>query len=215
VVGGLQACSAICFGSADARSGPSGENPTGTAGYNTGNHGLYLQDVQVTCLAVSGNEAAVGFYGPNGPTYYYPAGNYSGFLLIQDNVASLEATGDGASGFGGGTTPPTQAACEAALPLKPLDVYVFRPEDRPNYAAFTVHDAKPWPTQYAQCRHAGWVGLGLDSRAQCDEVVLYQARQACIFERVAHGITAFRAKYGLGPNQDHAMRHCVRLYTGW
>jgi hypothetical protein len=41
------------------------------------------------------------------------------------------------------------------------------------------------------------------------------ARQKCIFERVTHGIAAFRAKYGLPPNQDHAMRHCVRLYTGW
>jgi hypothetical protein len=43
----------------------------------------------------------------------------------------------------------------------------------------------------------------------------HRARQACIFERVAHGITVFRAKYGLGPSHDHAMRHCVRLYTGF
>jgi hypothetical protein len=50
----------------------------------------------------------------------------------------------------------------------------------------TVTDAPP-PTVYAQCR----------------------------FERVATGITAFRAKYGLGPNHDHAMRHCVRLYSGF
>ncbi len=34
-------------------------------------------------------------------------------------------------------------------------------------------------------------------------------------QRAAGGITRFRAKYGLGPNHDHAMRHCVRLYTGW
>ena len=43
----------------------------------------------------------------------------------------------------------------------------------------------------------------------------HQARQKCIFERVAHGIAAFRAKYGLPPDQHHAMRHCVRLYTGF
>ena len=43
----------------------------------------------------------------------------------------------------------------------------------------------------------------------------HQARQKCIFERVAHGITAFRAKYELPADQHHAMRHCVRLYTGF
>jgi hypothetical protein len=37
----------------------------------------------------------------------------------------------------------------------------------------------------------------------------------CIFERAGIRIAAFRAKYGLGPNHDHAMRHCVRLRTGW
>jgi hypothetical protein len=36
----------------------------------------------------------------------------------------------------------------------------------------------------------------------------------CIFERVAHGIVAFRAEYGFAPDQNHAMRHCVRLYPG-
>ena len=39
--------------------------------------------------------------------------------------------------------------------------------------------------------------------------------RACIFERVAHGIVAFRTKYGLGTDHEHAMRHCVRLRTGW
>jgi hypothetical protein len=28
-------------------------------------------------------------------------------------------------------------------------------------------------------------------------------------------VTAFRLKYGLGPDHTYAMRHCVRLRTGW
>ena len=39
------------------------------------------------------------------------------------------------------------------------------------------------------------------------------ARQACIFERVAHGVRAFRAKYGRGSLQRRAMRRCVRART--
>ena len=85
----------------------------------------------------------------------------------------------------------------------------------PERGDVVVTDAPPPPTTYAQCRMGGWVGYGFDSHASCIAYVHDQARQKCIFERVAHGIVAFRAKYGLGPAQDHAMRHCVRLYTGW
>jgi hypothetical protein len=78
-----------------------------------------------------------------------------------------------------------------------------------------VEDSPPPPRTYTECRQAGWVKYGFASHAACIEYVHEWARKACIFERVAHGITAFRAKYGLGPNHDHAMRHCVRLYTGF
>jgi hypothetical protein len=39
--------------------------------------------------------------------------------------------------------------------------------------------------------------------------------EKCIFERAAHGLLTFRAKYGQGPNYDYAMRRCVRRYTGF
>jgi hypothetical protein len=77
-----------------------------------------------------------------------------------------------------------------------------------------VTDAEP-PATYTQCRQAGWVKYGYASHPQYIEAVHDWARQKCIFERAATGITAFRAKYGLGANDDHAMRHCVRLYTGF
>jgi len=41
--------------------------------------------------------------------------------------------------------------------------------------------------------------------------VRHRARQACIFELVAHGRAAFRAKYGSGVPKRHAMRNCVAL----
>jgi hypothetical protein len=79
---------------------------------------------------------------------------------------------------------------------------------------FVITDAQP-PSRYSQCRLAGWVKYGFASHADCIDAVHQLARQKCIFERVAHGIAAFRAKYGLPPDQHHAMRHCVRLYTGF
>jgi hypothetical protein len=76
-----------------------------------------------------------------------------------------------------------------------------------------VTDAPP-PRRFAQCRHGGWLRYGFASKAACIASVHALARQACIFERVARGIVAFRAKYGLGPNHVHAMRRCVRTRTG-
>lgn len=41
-----------------------------------------------------------------------------------------------------------------------------------------------------------------------------QARQACVFERVAHGRPAFRAKYGTPRFHLLAMRRCIRRAIG-
>jgi len=56
---------------------------------------------------------------------------------------------------------------------------------------------------------------GYNSHAQCITAVHDFARKKCIFERAAHGLLPFRAKYGVGPNHDYAMRRCVRRYTGF
>jgi hypothetical protein len=77
-----------------------------------------------------------------------------------------------------------------------------------------VTDARA-PATYNECRQAGWVKYGYSGHPACITSVHDWARSKCIFERVAHGIVAFRAKNGLGPDQNHAMRHCVRLYTGF
>lgn len=47
------------------------------------------------------------------------------------------------------------------------------------------------------------------THAECITGVDEWARMKCIFELVAHGVVAFRGKYGSAPDQNHAMRHCV------
>ena len=89
------------------------------------------------------------------------------------------------------------------------------PGEQTESGDVVVSDAPPPPTTYAQCRQAGCVKYGFASRAACNAYVHDLARSKCIFERAALGIVAFRAKYGLAPDQNHAMRHCVRLHTGW
>ena len=173
----------------DAHSGPTGENPTGSALIDP----AILVDEPfggpITCLAVRANVATLNFEEP---------GSTSGVTL----VATDSPTGDQIAFVGGGRAP---TDCSP----------VTNPRNQPlNGGDIVVTDAQP-PATYAQCRQAGWVGYGYASHAQCIDAVHQYARQKCIFERVAHGIVAFRAKYGLGPDDDHAMRHCVRLYTGF
>lgn len=71
------------------------------------------------------------------------------------------------------------------------------------------------PTTKAQCRNGGWRNYGVfTNQGDCVSFVRHQARQACIVERLAHGVAAFRAKYGAGPYKLHAMRGCIRQRTG-
>lgn len=84
-----------------------------------------------------------------------------------------------------------QLTFDAAPTVCPINTVVYRPGpdgDTVTSGELTVHDAA------RRSRH--------------------QARQACIFERVAHGVAAFRAKYGRGPFHRFAMRRCIRARTG-
>jgi hypothetical protein len=173
----------------DAHSGPSGENPTGSAHITPGEIGQPFGG-PITCLAVRANVATFNFEAQPGST------------SVATFVATDSPAGDQVAYVGGGRAP-TDCSPVTNPPNQPL-----------NGGDIVVTDAQP-PATYTQCRQAGWVGYGYASHAQCIDAVHQYARQKCIFERVAHGITAFRAKYGLGPNHDHAMRHCIRLYTGF
>ena len=197
----------------DVRSGANGEGATGTLRWhNGGGEGVFVfTTATATCLSVNGNRAIVGFSGSRfDQGFYFPV---AGLVQIVDRggYGTGIDTADFAAIQGPGDSPPIPGPTEcSSYP----SIY---PPDFGAPAADTgdlvVTDAPP--TTYTQCRQAGWVKYGFASHADCITYVHEQARQKCIFERVAHGITTFRSKYGLGPDHDHAMRHCVRLYTGF
>jgi hypothetical protein len=176
----------------DAHSGPSGENPRGTATislsprtYTTG---------PVTCLAVDGNHAVIGI--ENGPGSL-TAGE--GTLIdVTDNPDALF--------FKLWFEPPSTCPADAT------GGYTRIPVDSGD---ITITDAEPLPTTKGECKNGGWVTYGVfKNQGACIAHVHDLAKKKCVFERAAHGILAFRAKYGLGPNRDFAMRRCVRSYTG-
>lgn len=175
----------------DVRSGPSGEDPTGTVTIDSF-FGV-IGPLDATCLSVSANKAGMVVRAPEATS------------SIAGLAISVEDGGPGQDKIDWHTVMTLPSDCP--VPSEPLEPTVS--------GDVTVSDAPPPPTTYAQCRQAGWVRYGFESHAACTAYVHERARQKCIFERVAHGVVAFRAKYGLAPNQHHAMRHCVRLYTGW
>jgi hypothetical protein len=119
----------------DARSGPSGDNPTGTVRIDVESppgSGLIdtFDTAQVTCLDVSGNRATIE------PDL---AGLPGAILSLEDN--------DGAGQDRWGFSPFSEIACPAdpSIALTPI----FGGD-------ITVHDAVPLPTSKEQCKNGGW-----------------------------------------------------------
>ena len=177
----------------DARSGPSGEKPTGSVTFDA--LLVDLGALEVSCLTVSGNRASMIAL-LSSPSPSAPAGV---LISVEDN--------DGAAAdrvaWNFVTTLPTECPVPSAVgePIRAGDI--------------TVVDAPPLHTTKDQCKHGGWVQFGFKNRGQCVAFVRHQARQACIFERVAHGVAAFRAKYGIGPRHQLAMWSCVHGRIGF
>jgi hypothetical protein len=196
--------SGLFFVSIDAHSGPSGENPSGTLRISP----AFI--AQVTCLHVSGNRAIVGYFHVGSPPDDPAVANV---IEIDDNGPAGSDTDTLTGNIG--QVPTSESNCPATLPQPGQTSQVLTLPGRGIPPSdFVVVDAQP-PTTYTQCRQGGWAQYGYTSHAQCIDAVHELARKKCIFERAAGGIVAFRAKYGLGQNDDHAMRHCVRLYTGF
>jgi hypothetical protein len=173
----------------DARSGPSGENPTGTASFRQAFPDFRIEG-PVTCLTVSGNHAVIGLANTLGS--FDLGGGW--FVEVTDDTADTFSFTRTASGEVPAVCPPTLGLAGRALFAGDI----------------TVIDAPALPTSRDQCRHGGWVQLGFDNRAQCIRSVRRQARQECIFIRAAVGRPAFRAEFGSGPHKRHAMRRCIR-----
>jgi hypothetical protein len=173
----------------DAHSGPSGENPTGTVHPDAffGDLGV----LEVSCLGVSANRATVIVKAPP---------NTSGIAGLE---ISVEDDGPGQDRLDWHVISALPSACPA-----PSNVLAGT-----ESGDLVVTDAPP-PTRFAQCRHGGWLRYGFASKAACIAYVHEQSRQECIFERAYVGISAFRAKYGRGPQHVHAMRRCVRRRAG-
>jgi hypothetical protein len=173
----------------DAHSGANGENPRGVV--EAGEPPTY----SVVCLGVTGSVAVIGINQTNG--------TLGVVLRVEDgpvDTFAFDASLPRPIGPGACASPPSD------FPIR----YAIGSGD------IIVTDASSLPTSTAQCRNGGWRTFGVfKNQGDCVSFVRHRARQACIFERVAHGITVFRSKYGLGPNHEHAMRHCVRFYTGF
>jgi hypothetical protein len=142
----------------DVRSGPAGENPTGTAGWHSGGGFGPTWRVDVTCLAVDGKTAVFGFSGS--------------FVAISGGpVAGLARVTDG-GGPGSGLDSFEFAQVAGADPADPP---IPGPTDCSSYPAgfqplsptafnsgggdIVIIDTPALPTSKDQCRNGGWLNF--------------------------------------------------------
>jgi hypothetical protein len=123
----------------DAHSGPSGENPTGTATISLTSTPSVFTSGPVTCLAVEGNRAVIGI--ENGP----------GSLTAGEGTL-IEAYDDpDALFFRLVFAPPTTCTTDPSG-YTPIPV---------SNGSITINDATPLPTSKDQCKKGGWQTYGV------------------------------------------------------
>jgi len=127
----------------DARSGPAGEDPSGSV--NWFDRGFEARG-PVTCLAVTGNRATIGF--ENQGTFI--EGFTGGLLLVEDNGMP----GAGRDNVTLELVPDPPSTCP------PNDV-VYAALDTITSGELTVHDATATPTSKDQCKNGGWKTFGV------------------------------------------------------
>lgn len=141
----------------EARSGPRGENPSGTAGFTVDTvEGTLTIASRVTCLAVNGNRAAIGIAAPPNAPPLYPEHQ----LEVVDN----QGTGRADTVVVSPTIGPADCSPTGleGVPIASGDIAVV--------------DATPTPKPITsrQCRLGGWAKLGFPSRRFCDWFVRWQ-----------------------------------------
>jgi hypothetical protein len=119
----------------DAHSGPSGENPTGSAHITPAEIGQPFGG-PITCLAVRANVATFNFEA-------LPAST-----SVETFVATDSPTGDQIAFVGPGRAP-TDCSPVTNPPNQPL-----------NGGDIVVTDAQPFPTTKDQCKNGGWRTFG-------------------------------------------------------
>jgi hypothetical protein len=133
----------------NATSGPSGENPSGLVRFDTV-RGVFPLGGPVTCLAVNGNTATIGFT------------NQMGIFFIGDKF-TVEVVDD---------QPDTWAYVVARVAPTDCSPLSGTPEvdfhrGPLSSGDFTVVDAQPPPTTNDQCKDGGWKQFGFKNQGQC------------------------------------------------
>jgi hypothetical protein len=150
----------------DVHSGPSGESPTGTAGWGAGGAGDFSTASVITCLVVTDRTAIVGFSGTHT------------FGSFEFPIAGLLRVVDGGGPNSG------QDTFEWAEIGSPFDPPIPGPTDCSQYPSsfprvFTppvvnvegdlvVTDVRPVPTSKVQCENGGWHNFaGFKNQGDC------------------------------------------------
>jgi hypothetical protein len=145
----------------DARSGPSGENPAGTASWHVGGGLGPSWNVEVTCLAVDDSRAVVGFSGT--VSFFGMLLPTAGLIRVVDGggPASGQDSFDWAErqGEDGGSPIPGPVDC-SSFPS------VFGPSTGgPGFnrsgGNLVVTDTKPVPATKGVCKNGGWRTFGI------------------------------------------------------
>jgi hypothetical protein len=145
---------------ADARSGPTGERPSGTLTWDERSLGsLAHSGAQVSCLAVSDNVATIGVSGTRTLTFSGATVELSIAGLIRITDAGGPDSGLDTFEFDISQNLPPQPP----LP-PPTDCSAF-PAGLPAYVNdqgnLEVTDAPPLPTSKCQCKNGGWRDFGV------------------------------------------------------
>jgi hypothetical protein len=128
----------------DAHSGPSGENPSGTAGVWFTSFPDVFARGSVTCLTVQGNRAVIGIAND-------PGG-------ITDRGTLFEVTDN----------PDTFIFRTLAAPATDCSSGVSSPEPFPvETGDITITDAHPFPTSKDQCKNGGYASFGFKNQGEC------------------------------------------------
>jgi hypothetical protein len=161
VIGEARDCAAVfdfCFHpisvAVDARSGPSGENPTGEAEWSIvlGSNTILGDRGPVSCLAVDGNTAIIGFRGaPNGNTLVRVVDG--GSAPGQDSFAAVTRFI-----LDDVVLPPPDCSSFPPLGLRPGQ---FSGSGVNLFGDIRVVDAPPLPTSKDQCKNGGWGSFGV------------------------------------------------------
>jgi hypothetical protein len=145
-------CNFFTFLDVDARSGPSGENATGTVEWQRRVSMLFLSGGGlVSCLAVSGNTAIVG------ATATGSAGSSRTLARVVDGGGapgqdSFEAFTE--FSFSSPPPPPQPPDCSSFPPN--WGGLVQRASGVNDLGNIVVTDAQPLPTSKDQCKNGGW-----------------------------------------------------------